>query len=126
MDDRLAGRALALGAFLGLVFGVALFLAPAAVVRLFGFETSATAEFVGRLFGAESIGFALIAVWLGSDRRVRQPIVRAHLVADSLSAVAAFLAVRAGGGSGLAWAIPSIYAAFSLVWAYLLVSLPRS
>jgi hypothetical protein len=126
MDDRLAQRALGLGAFLGLVLGGALLLAPAALVRLFGFETSATAELLARLFGAESMGFALIGVWLGSDRRVRQPIVRAHLVAESLSAVVAFLAVRAGGGSGLAWAIPAIYAAFALVWTYLLISLPRS
>ena len=126
MDDRLATRALALGAFMGIVLGGALLLAPAAVLGLFGFETSATAELVARLFGAESIGFALIGLWLGSDRRVRQPIVRAHLVAESLSAVAAFLAVRAGGGSGLAWAIPAIYAGFALVWGYLLVSLPRS
>jgi hypothetical protein len=126
MDDRLAERALALGALMGLAFGGALLLAPATVLGLFGFETSATAELVARLLGAESMGFALIGAWLGSDRRIRQPIVRAHLVAESLSAVAAFLAVRAGGGGGLAWAIPAIYASFALVWAYLLISLPRS
>ena len=126
MDDRLAERALALGAFMGLLLGGALVLAPAAVLGFFGFATSATAELVARLLGAESIGFALIGVWLGSDRRVRHPIVRAHLVAESLSAIAAFLAVRAGGAGGLAWAIPAIYAAFALVWTYLLISLPRS
>ena len=126
MDDRLAERALALGAFLGLVLGAALLLAPAIVVRLFGFETSATAELLARLFGAESIGFALIGAWLGKDRRVRQPIVRAHLVAESVAAIASFLAIRGGGGGGIAWVIPGVYAAFALVWAYLLVALPRS
>lgn len=126
MDDRLAGRALALGAIMGLVLGGALLLFPSVVLTLFGFETSGTAELVARLLGAESMGFALIGLWLGPDRRVRHPIVRAHLVAESLSAVAAFLAVRAGGAGGLAWAIPAIYAAFALVWTYLLISLPRS
>lgn len=126
MDDRLAGRALALGAFLGLLLGGGLVLSPGSVVGLFGFATSPTAEFLARLLGAESIGFALISVWLGSDRRIRQPLVRAHLVAESLSAVVAVLALRSGGGSGLAWAIPAVYAGFALVWTYLLISLPRS
>ncbi|MFM8999162.1 MAG: hypothetical protein ACKOKE_03680 [Actinomycetota bacterium] len=126
MDDRLAGRALALGAFLGLALGAGLVLAPATVVGLFGFETSPTAEFLARLLGAESIGFALIGVWLGADRRVRQPIVRAHLVAESLSAIVAVLAIRAGGGGGIVWLIPLLYGGFALVWAYLLVALPRN
>lgn len=125
MDDRLAARALVAGAWAGLALGIALILAPGAVIEMFGFATSATAELLARLLGAESIGFALIGAWLGSDRRIRNQIVRAHLIAESVAGVASVMAIRAGGGGGLAWAIPAIYIGFALVWAYLLVALPR-
>ena len=126
MDDRLAARALAFGAFAGLVLGGALILVPGAVIEVFGFETSASAELLARLLGAESVGFALIGAWLGSDRRIRNQIVRAHFAAESIAGLASFLAIRAGGGGGIAWAIPAIYIGFALVWGYLLIALPRN
>lgn len=126
MDDRLAARALALGAFAGLALGGALLLFPGAVIEMFGFETSPTAELLARLLGAESVGFALIGAWLGSDRRIRNQLVRAHFVAESVAGVVSVLAIRAGGGSGIAWLIPALYIAFALVWGYLLIALPRN
>lgn len=126
MDDRLAARALAFGAFSGLVLGAVLLLAPGAVIGFFGFATSAPAELLARLLGAESVGLALIGAWLGSDRRIRNQLVRAHFAAESIAGVASFLAIRAGGGGGIAWSIPAIYLGFALVWGYLLIALPRN
>lgn len=108
-----------------MVLGAALLLAPGAIIELFGFSTSAPAELLARLLGAESVGLALIGAWLGSDRRIRNHLVRAHFIAESLAGAASFMAIRAGGGSGIAWAIPAIYVGFALVWAYLLIALPR-
>lgn len=126
MDDRLAARALAVGAFAGLVLGGALLLFPGAVIEMFGFATAPPSELLARLLGAESIGIALLGIWLGSDRRIRNQLVRAHFVAESVAGVASFLAIRASGVGGVAWLIPALYIGFALVWGYLLIALPRN
>lgn len=126
MDDRLAARTLALGAILGLVLGGALLLAPATLITLFGYATSPAAELLARLFAAEAIGFSLLGFWLGKDRRIRTAIVRSHLAAEGIGGIASALAIRAGGGNALAWAIPGLFLGFAVIWTYLLVSLPRS
>lgn len=119
---------LAINAVVGLAFGVALLLAPAALLNFNGVQTDRVGLVLARLFGAEFVGFNIVT-WLvrnyqdGSGRRV---VVLGHTISESLGFVVAILAKLGGLGNAMFWGIVAVYLVFALGYAYFQFTRPQS
>jgi len=91
-------------AVISLVFGIALALAPAALMLLYGVTLDPPGILMARFFGACLIGIGLIC-WLdrSADRAALQGITLALFIGDSIGFIVALLGQLSGLMNALGW-----------------------
>jgi hypothetical protein len=107
-------------ALVALIFGLAFVLVPAQTTALYDVDLTEGGKFIGQLFGAELIGYAVLS-WLAKDAKPsaeRQAILLALFVGDVLGFVASLLAQLAGLANALGWSTVAIYLLLALAFGY--------
>jgi hypothetical protein len=123
----MALRVLALvNLIVGLLFGVALLVAPGFLLGTYGLSTGDVTLLVARLLGAEFLGLNLITLLL-LGQLVNAPVARALVIARGLSegtgAVVAWIGKAQVMGNTLLWSVPVIYTIFALGYLFFLIRL---
>ena len=122
---------LSVNALVGLAFGAALLLVPAALLHIYGLTVDGTSVLVARLLGVEFLGLNVLT-WIarktdpyaaGSAARAA---VRAHLVSESAGALVSAWGAAEGIGNPMVWGVPVFYFAFAaaFLWAELALRRP--
>ena len=109
-----------INAVVALVFGLAFVLMPGRVVSYYAVTLNEGGLFVGQLFGAALIGFAVLT-WLARNsgaNEARQAILLALFVSDAVGFVVALLAQLAGVANSLGWSTVAIYLLLALGFGY--------
>lgn len=126
MDQDRASRILAAEAIIGITFGLLLLVVPDRLLAIYGLNAGSGMVLVGRLLGAELLGFNFAnVVAIRGDRRSLSPVVRGHLVGDIVGFLVAFGGVVAGTVNGAAWSIVIIFLLFALAYGWVLIARPR-
>lgn len=120
------GTYIGINAAAGFLFGVALLLFPGSMLDLIGLEAGDDFLLISRLFGVELIGFNL-ATW-PARKAPNDPASRVtawgHMISEAIGSVVAFIAIAAGYGNALLWAVALMYLVFSATYAYFLLGRP--
>ena len=109
-------------AFVCLVFGIFLLLAPGMLLGLLGAELNEGGTFTAREYGAALVG-TLLLTWFAKDVKAadaRRAILLDLLIYDLIGVVITFLVVVSGVMNVLGWAILVVYLFFTLGAGYLL------
>lgn len=126
MDQDRASRILAAEAIVGITFGLLLLVVPDRLLAIYGVKASDGVILLGRLLGAELLGFNYAnVVAIRGDRRSLSPVVRGHLVGNGVGFLVALGAVIAGTVNGAAWSIVLIFLLFALAYGWVLIARPR-
>jgi len=115
-------------AIIAIVFGIAFAIIPAQVYSLYGIDSNAGLNFMGQLFGAALIGFALIA-WLArnsADSDSRRAIILAFFISNGIGFVVALIGQLNEISGSLGWITVAIYFLLSLGFGYIQFSKPTS
>jgi len=102
------------------VFGIAFVLVPGQVMSLYGVEKSAALNYVGQLFGAALISFAVLT-WSAKNAAqsdARKAIVLALFVGEAVGFVLALIGQLANVVSALGWSTVAIYLLLALGFGY--------
>ena len=117
---------LQLTALLGVVFGVALTLAPEALSGIFGWKIDLQTSLVERILGGAWLGYAVLN-WIASSGDAR--LQRATTYADLCQAVIGFpvaaWSATNGVGNQLMWFWVVLFGGFAIAYAYLLWGVRR-
>ena len=110
---------LIINAVIAAVFGIAFIVIPEQLLLLYG-NTNAAMEYLGQLFGAALIGFAILT-WLVRDSQNNE-MLKAITLALSVSYAIGFVAALVGQLNGvlneLGWSTVVIYFFLSLGFGY--------
>ena len=110
------------------VFGITFVLVPAQVLQLYGVTADAAFKYVGQLFGASLIGFAVLT-WLArsaADSVARRAIVLALFVSDGIGFIVALVGQLAGVVNALGWSTVVIYLLLAVGFGYIQFTQPAS
>jgi hypothetical protein len=110
-----------LNAVIALIFGLAFVLIPEQTTTLYGVDLGEGGIFIGRLFGAALLAFAVVT-WLvrnAADSPERQAIILGLFVGDVVGFVASLLAQLAGVSNALGWSTVAIYLILAVGFGYL-------
>ena len=104
---------------LGLLFGLAFLLAPAAMLPMYGLQTDTAIVFVGRFFGAAlfQVGLAFFLVRDVAEPRTRRGLALAGVIGSACGAAVALMGVLNGTTNSLGWSTVIIYAGLLLGFA---------
>lgn len=105
---------------LALVFGVGLIFAPTALTSLYDAEITAAGAFMGQLFGACLVGFAILS-WLArdiSDFKSRQALAMMFFLGYLLALVLSLIAQFNQVVGALGWANVAAYALLGFGFGY--------
>jgi hypothetical protein len=122
--ERTIARFFRVNAAVGFAFGLALLIAPAWLVDLFGFRLNDAGILLSRLYGGELLAFST-ATWLvaGPEARgARRLVAQGHLLSEGLGFLVVVVALLSGIGNALGWALAAAFAVFFSGYAYLLAS----
>ena len=113
---------LTVAAIIAFVFGLGFVLIPAQLSSLYNVALNPGGSFIGQLFGAALIGFAVLN-WFArgvKDSQALQAILLANLIGDGVGFVFALIAQVTGvaGVNQLGWLTVAIYLLLTLGFAY--------
>ncbi len=117
-----------INAIVAAVFGIAFVLVPAQVIQLYGITVDAPLKYVGQLFGAALVGFAILT-WSArnaTDSDARRAIVLALFVSDGVGFIVALIGQLAGVVNSLGWSTVAIYLLLALGFGYFQFARPAS
>jgi hypothetical protein len=103
-----------------IVFGVTFVIVPAHIYSLYDITANEQLIYMGRLFGATLIGFALLT-WLAknaTDSDARRAIVYALFTADCIGFVVALIGQIGNVVNALGWLTVAIYLLLALGFGY--------
>ena len=102
------------------VFGIAFVLLPLQVYSLYGLEAGPQLNYMGQLFGAALIAFAILS-WSARNAEAsdaRKAIVLAFLIGDGIGFFVALIGQLGGVVSTLGWSTVAIYLILTLGFGY--------
>ena len=117
-----------INAIIAAVFGIAFVLVPAQVITLYGLTVDAPLKYVGQLFGAALVGFAILT-WSArnaTDSDARKAIVLALFVSDGVGFIVALIGQLAGVVNSLGWSTVAIYLVLAVGFGYFQFTRPAS
>lgn len=119
---------LILQAVVALFFGVALALAPAPLLTLYGITLSPAGLAIGRLLGAAFLTMGGIA-WFSrsvADEGAQRALMAGFCVGQTLGFVFALSAQLQGLANALGWSTVALYLLLALGFAYFLITAPAT
>jgi len=122
------GTLLTINAIVAILFGIAFVLMPATLTSYYGITLSPAGLYVGQLFGATLLGFAVLT-WSSrnaGESEARQAIVLALFLSHTVALVLSLLAQFAGTVNALGWSTIVIYLLLALGFAYFQFMKPSS
>ena len=117
-----------INAIVAIVFGVTFVIVPAQVYSLYDITPDAQLKYVGQLFGAALIGFALLT-WMArnaTDSDARRAIVLALFIADGIGFIVALIGQLSNVVNALGWSTVAIYLLLALGFGYFQFFKPAS
>jgi hypothetical protein len=117
-----------INAIVAVAFGAGFILAPGQVVSLYGIEETAALKYIGQLFGAALLGFAVLT-WSAKkspESEARGAIVLALFVADGVGFVLALIGQLGNVVNALGWSTVAIYLLLALGFGYFQFVKPAS
>lgn len=115
-----------INAIISAVFGIAFVLMPGQTSALYGVEANAAMRYVGQLFGASLITFAVLT-WTArdsSDSDARRAIVLALFIGNAVGFVVALIAQLGSVVNTLGWSTVVLYLLLDLGFGYFQFSKP--
>lgn len=109
-----------INAIVALIFGAGFILAPGQVVSIYGVEETAALKYIGQLFGAALLGFAVLT-WSARnspESESRAAIVLALFIADAVGFVLALIGQLGDVVNALGWSTVAIYLLLALGFGY--------
>jgi hypothetical protein len=117
---------LIINAVVAAVFGLAFVLVPSQVASQYGIEGTAALDYMGRLFGAALIGYAVLT-WLArnaNESTARTAIVLALLIGNGVGFVVALISQINEVVNALGWSSVAIYLLLALGYGYFQFAAP--
>lgn len=117
-----------INAIVAAVFGIAFVLVPAQVITLYGLTADAPLKYVGQLFGAALVGFAILT-WSArnaTDSDARKAIVLALFISNGIGFIVALIGQLAGVVNSLGWSTVVIYLVLAAGFGYFQFTRPSS
>jgi hypothetical protein len=111
---------LVINAAISIVFGLTFVLIPWQVVSLYGIEPNPPLNYVGQLFGAALITFAILS-WTArnvAESDARSAIVRAFFIGDGIGFIVSLIAQLTGVVNALGWSTVAIYLLLTIGFGY--------
>jgi len=111
---------LTINAIIAAVFGLGFVLFPGQVTSLYGPEVNAPIEYMGQLFGAALLAFAVLT-WVARnapDSEARGAILLALFVGDCVGFVVALIGQLGGVMNALGWSTVVIYLLLAIGFGY--------
>jgi hypothetical protein len=111
---------LVINAFICIIFGVTFVIIPWQVIALYGIEPNPALNYVGQLFGAALITFAILS-WAArnaAESEARSAIVRAFFIGDGIGFIVSLIAQLSGVVNALGWSTVAIYLLLTLGFGY--------
>jgi hypothetical protein len=115
-----------INAIVAVVFGIAFILVPAQMSSLYGVTADEPQKYIGQLFGAALIGFAILT-WSArnaADSDARKAIVLALFIGDGIGFIIALIAQLGNVVNEVGWSTVAIYLILALWWGYFQFSKP--
>ena len=115
-------------AILAFVFGVAFVLFPAQLITMYGVSADEPVKYLGQLFGAALIGFAILT-WIARNAGAsdaRKAIVSALFIAELLGFIISLIAQLGNVVNQLGWSTVVLYLVLTSWWGYFQFSKPAS
>jgi hypothetical protein len=110
-----------INAIVAVVFGLVFVFAPAMTLSLYGITSSDPLNYVGQLFGASLLSFAVVS-WLARNATAstaRSAIVSALFIGDAIGFVVSLIAQMKGFANALGWSTVAIYLLLAIGFGYL-------
>ena len=117
-----------INAIVAIVFGVTFVIVPAQAYSLYDITANEQLVYMGQLFGAALIGFALLT-WMArnaTDSDARRAIVLALFIADGIGFVVALIGQLSNVVNALGWSTVAIYLLLALGFGYFQFFKPAS
>lgn len=117
-----------INAVIAIVFGITFVVVPARIVSFYGITADAPLRYVGQLFGAALIAFAVLT-WSARkapDSEARKAILLALFIGDGIGFVVALIGQLRGVMNALGWSTVAIYLLLSLGFGYFRFANPSS
>jgi hypothetical protein len=102
------------------VFGLGFLIVPGWLMAHYGIMADAPLEYVGQLFGAALLAFAVLT-WSASDvahSEARQAILLALFVGDGIGFIVALIGQLGGVVNAVGWSTEVIYLLLALAFGY--------
>lgn len=109
-----------INAVIAVVFGIAFVLIPWQVLSLYGVQANPELNYVGQLFGASLVTFAVLT-WSARNADAsdaRKAIVLALLIGDGIGFIVALIAQIGGVMNTLGWSTVALYLFLTLGFGY--------
>ena len=110
------------------LFGLAFVLIPWQVLSLYGVQPNPAINYVGELFGAALIGFAVLT-WTArnsAESDARTAIVRALFIGDAVGFILALIAQLGAVVNNLGWSTVIIYLFLAVGFGYFYFTKPSA
>lgn len=110
------------------LFGIAFALIPWQVLSLYGVQPNPAINYVGELFGAALIGFAVLT-WTArnaAESDARTAIVRALFIGDAVGFIVALIAQLGAVVNNLGWSTVIIYLFLAVGFGYFYFAKPAT
>ncbi|MBA7573436.1 hypothetical protein ES708_15233 [subsurface metagenome] len=117
-----------INAIVAIVFGVTFVIVPAQAYSLYDITANEQLVYMGQLFGAALIGFALLT-WMArnaTDSDARRAIVLALFIADGIGFVVALIGQLSNVVNAFGWSTVAIYLLLALGFGYFQFFKPAS
>ena len=117
-----------INSIVAIVFGVTFVIVPAQAYSLYDITANEQLNYMGQLFGAALIGFALLTFMArnSTDSDARRAIVLALFIADGIGFVVALIAQLNNVVNSFGWSTVAIYLLLSLGFGYFQFLKPAS
>ena len=109
-----------INAVIAVLFGIAFVLIPSRFLLLYGNSVDAPMRYIGQLFGAALIAFAILT-WTArksSDNEARKAIVLSLFIGHGIGFVVALIGQLGGVVNSLGWSTVAVYFLISLGFGY--------
>jgi len=123
-----SGTVFRIGAVVALVFGLAFVLFPEQLMELYDVTLSGPTSYLGRLFGASLLGYAVIT-WMAKDQsesEAGRAISLGVTIADGVGFVLALLGQLGGHFNALGWTTVAVYLLLALGFGYVYFAKPAA
>ena len=117
-----------INAIVAIVFGVTFVIVPAQVYSLYDITPDEQLIYMGQLFGAALIGFALLT-WMArnaTDSDARRAIVLALFISNGIGFIVALIAQLSNVVNAFGWSTVAIYLLLALGFGYFQFFKPAS